>query len=315
VCCADLAMAFTMHSHSGQFCPGHAKDQLEDIINHAISLGYKTMGLTEHMPRYDEQDLYPEEVTRTLNPPPSVSLFQANTSQKDEPDPLGALATRHEAYLLEAQRLQAAYADRLHILIGFETDFIRPSFAPRIRELAAPAHVDYYIGSVHPVHGLPIDYNRAMYDDAISKSSLGATEEGLWADYYDEQLGMLQALRPRVVGHFDLIRLLSDEPGRDPRAWTAVWERIVRNLEVVREQGGWLECNSAALRKGLAEPYPGRVIAEVRRPPTFTPFCSRSGDTDGQRRNGSRWAGNSQCRTTATASPTSLRTTRAPSHT
>lgn len=55
-------MAFTMHSHSGQFCPGHAVDQLEAIIQHAISIGYKTIGLTEHMPRYWKQDLYPEEV-------------------------------------------------------------------------------------------------------------------------------------------------------------------------------------------------------------------------------------------------------------
>lgn len=68
------AMAFTMHSHSGQFCPGHAKDQLEDIINHAIALGYKTMGLTEHMPRYEEQDLYPEEVTPPLPHPPFSSI-------------------------------------------------------------------------------------------------------------------------------------------------------------------------------------------------------------------------------------------------
>lgn len=51
-----------MHSHSGQFCPGHAKDELEDIIKHAISVGYKTIGLTEHMPRFEERDLYPEEV-------------------------------------------------------------------------------------------------------------------------------------------------------------------------------------------------------------------------------------------------------------
>ena len=51
-----------MHSHSGQFCPGHAKDELEDIVQHAIKIGYKTMGLTEHMPRYEKQDLYPEEV-------------------------------------------------------------------------------------------------------------------------------------------------------------------------------------------------------------------------------------------------------------
>lgn len=59
-------MALTMHSHSGQFCPGHAKDQLEDIVKHAISLGYKTMGLTEHMPRTALEDLYPEEVSQLL---------------------------------------------------------------------------------------------------------------------------------------------------------------------------------------------------------------------------------------------------------
>ena len=55
-------MAFTMHSHSGQFCPGHAKDQLEEVITHAIGVGYKTIGLTEHMPRTQLSDLYPEEV-------------------------------------------------------------------------------------------------------------------------------------------------------------------------------------------------------------------------------------------------------------
>lgn len=55
-------MAFTMHSHSGQFCPGHARDQLEDIIERAVALGFTTMGLTEHMPRYSLEDLYPEEV-------------------------------------------------------------------------------------------------------------------------------------------------------------------------------------------------------------------------------------------------------------
>ena len=65
-------MAFTMHSHSGQFCPGHAKDQLEDIVLHAIKIGYKTIGLTEHMPRTDLGDLYPEEVPP---PPMSISIF------------------------------------------------------------------------------------------------------------------------------------------------------------------------------------------------------------------------------------------------
>jgi histidinol-phosphatase (PHP family) len=65
-------MAFTLHSHSGEFCPGHAKDQLEDIVKHAISVGYKTIGFTEHMPRYDLRDLYPEEVCITISGLPVI---------------------------------------------------------------------------------------------------------------------------------------------------------------------------------------------------------------------------------------------------
>ncbi len=56
-------MAFTMHSHSGQFCPGHARDSLEEVIQRAMELGFQTIGLTEHMPRTALSDLYPEEVS------------------------------------------------------------------------------------------------------------------------------------------------------------------------------------------------------------------------------------------------------------
>ncbi|KID99558.1 histidinol-phosphatase, partial [Metarhizium majus ARSEF 297] len=230
-----------MHSHSGQFCPGHAVDQLEGIIQHAIALGFKTMGLSEHMPRYEERDLYPEE--------------------RDCPrESLQALPPRHEAYLVEAQRLQAKYAQQIHILIGFEAEFIRPSFAPLVRDLALPACVDYFIGSVHHVHGIPIDYDAATYAAAVRAA--GGSEERLYQDYYDLQHEMLLALRPRIVGHFDLIRLKSADPGRDVRQWKGVWDRVLRNLKVVKDQGGWLELNTAALRKGLDEPYPCRVISE-----------------------------------------------------
>ncbi|KAM0532120.1 hypothetical protein ACHAPP_007304 [Verticillium nonalfalfae] len=236
-------MAFTMHSHSGQFCPGHAKDQLEDIIRHAISVGYKTMGLTEHMPRLQVSDLYPEELTG------------------DPDEAVAVLTPRHEAYLIEAQRLQAKYASQVHVLIGFEGEWYRPAYGPYITTLAAHPAVDYFIGSIHHVNAIPIDYDAATY--AQARESSGGTEERMYERYYDQQHEMLTALRPRVVGHFDLIRLLSEDPGRDVSAWAGVWQRIVRNLELVRSFDGLLECNSAALRKGLAEPYPNRLISEV----------------------------------------------------
>lgn len=245
-------MAFTMHSHSGQFCPGHAKDQLEEIVKHAISIGYQTMALTEHMPRTGLEDLYPEELD----------------------DPAGSLAVlmpRHDAYMLEAQRLQAQYADQIHILIGFEGEFIRPEvYGALVQELAAHPAVDYFIGSLHHTCGAPIDFDKVFY--AKARDAAGGTEELLYARYYDEQYAMLTALKPRVVGHFDLIRLMSEDPGRDLQsAWVAavaggdetVWEKVVRNLKVIRSHDGWLECNSSALRKGLAEPYPARPIAEA----------------------------------------------------
>ncbi|XXG99442.1 hypothetical protein Hte_005781 [Hypoxylon texense] len=240
-----------MHSHSGQFCPGHAKDQLEDIIKHAISLGYTTMGLTEHMPRTSLEDLYPEEL--------------------DDPEAsLAALFPRHEAYLAEAQRLQARYAPRIHILIGFEGEFPRPAaYGPLVARLAAHPAVDYFVGSLHHVGVVPLDYDAAHYARAVASSApAGAgdghgTEEHAYAAYYDQQHAMLTALKPRIVGHFDLVRLLSSAPDRDVRGqWPGVWSRILRNLSFVASYGGWLECNSSALRKGLAEPYPGRQIAE-----------------------------------------------------
>ena len=121
--------------------------------------------------------------------------------------------------------------------------------------------MDFFIGSVHHVHTVPIDHNPLLYSKAMQLS--GGTEAGLFADYYDLQYEMLVALRPKVVGHFDLIKLLSAKPLKDPRKWEKVWEKILRNLEFVVGYGGLIEVNTSGLRKGLGEPYPGRSICEV----------------------------------------------------
>ena len=54
-------MPFSFHSHSGQFCK-HAFGSLEEIVVLAIRTGFTHYGLSEHMPRYRQEDLYPEEV-------------------------------------------------------------------------------------------------------------------------------------------------------------------------------------------------------------------------------------------------------------
>jgi len=54
-------MVVSLHSHSGQYCK-HAKGNLEDVVKRAIEKGFEIYGLSEHMPRYRDCDLYPEEV-------------------------------------------------------------------------------------------------------------------------------------------------------------------------------------------------------------------------------------------------------------
>lgn len=175
---------------------------------------------------------------------------------------LAELLPRHEAYLAEARRLQRKYAGRIHLLIGFETEWIRPAdYAPLVAALAADPAVDYLVGSLHHVAGIPLDYDAATYAAAVA--ACGGSEEALCERYLDDQFATLAGARPKVVGHFDLARLFSAEPGRDWRAWSGVWERVERNLRLVLGYGGWLECNTSALRKGLAEPYPKREIAEA----------------------------------------------------
>ncbi|CAI7649850.1 unnamed protein product [Penicillium bialowiezense] len=232
-------MPFSHHSHSGQFCPGHAKDSLEDVIQTAISKKMQVFCLTEHMPRHKE-DFYPEEVE------------SGNTEESH--------AANEAAYWKEAERLREKYASQIKIIIGFEIDWIRPASRDLIDRSLARFPFEFFIGSVHHMHTVPIDYDRPMYEQA--REIAGGTDERLFEDYFDAQFDMLQQLQPLVVGHFDLIRLKADDMERSFTEWPGVWSKILRNLDLIASYGGMLELNSAALRKGMSEPYPKAEICK-----------------------------------------------------
>lgn len=164
-------------------------------------------------------------------------------------------------YFVEATRLRGVYSSQIQILIGFESEWIRPSTLDTIHGLMSKYTFDFFMGSVHHTHTIPIDFDKPTYQNARERA--GGSDERLFEDYFDEQYEMLKALKPPVVGHFDLIRLLSDQPDEGFKGLSGVWERIQRNLEYVTSYGGILELNSSALRKGLAQPYPCLPICQV----------------------------------------------------
>ena len=154
------------------------------------------------------------------------------------------------------------YASRVNLLVGMEIDWIRPRSQEFIHALLDKYQFDLFIGSVHHVHTIPIDYDRETYLQA--RNTAGGTDERLFEDYFDLQFDMLNALKPPLVGHFDLIRLLSDDPNTSIRKWQGVWRKALRNLDFIIAYGGIIELNSAALRKGMDEPYPQADICKVR---------------------------------------------------
>lgn len=250
-------MPVSHHSHSGQFC-GHAQDTLEEVVTTAIERKMRVFALTEHMPR-EEQDLYPEEVSLTSR---SDLAFRIDIPLQVKENITPAILEKlFDDYVTEAIRLKAKFSSHMKILVGMEVDWIRPSSEHFIKELLIKYPFDLFIGSIHHVHTRPIDYDHQMY--AQARDIAGGTDERIFEDYFDTQYDMLKTLHPPIVGHFDVIRLKADEPDGSLMRWEGVWHRILRNLDFIAGYGGVLELNSAALRKGMSEPYPKAEVCKV----------------------------------------------------
>ncbi|QTA81344.1 Histidinol phosphate phosphatase, HisJ family [Desulfonema limicola] len=215
--------------HSGQFC-SHAENTLEEIITAYIKKGFKWAGITEHMPPVNDKFLYPDEIKAGLN-------------KQD-------ILDRFINYMKTCRKLQEKYALSIKIAAAFEAESYTGafSFAASLIKIVKP---DYIVGSVHHVHDIPIDVSKDLYEKAIHMSG-GII--GLYCDYFDLQYGMINILKPQVIGHFDLIRIFDPKYPlhlRHPR----VSGRIRRNLEKIKELDLILDFNVRALLKGADEPY------------------------------------------------------------
>lgn len=253
----------------------------------------RTLCLTEHVPR-ESKHLYPEE------------------SAKGED--LSVLESKFASFVAEARRIaneessssstSAQRHDRqpppLTILVGCELEWIGsdPGFTfekSQLKSIIAGGQLDMFIGSVHHVRQIPIDFDPATYAKACStvNTAYGLDEAALpeeekhhkiFAEYFTAQGDMLRATKPPVVGHFDLIRLFAspmlrdpDEYGPGPKTqteiivtsletrWPDVWAKVEENLKFIASYGGVLELNSSALRKGSSQPYPQSEICQAWR--------------------------------------------------
>jgi histidinol-phosphatase (PHP family) len=220
---------FSFHGgHSGQFCR-HAKGQLAQVVDRAIEAGFTQYGLSEHVPRFRSEDLFPGE--EDLKPDDLVRIFGD--------------------YVSHARAERERVAGRLDLLVGFETERLPPGdWVTRMRELRASVQPDYIVGSVHDVDGEVIDFSPER--TLAAAEAVGGVEE-LQKRYFAALADLVEQLRPEVVGHIDLIRKFD---GAAPQFSAAVQRSIEHTLEVVKETQGVLEVNCATHRRGLGPVYP-----------------------------------------------------------
>lgn len=229
------------HSHSGQYCT-HAAGTLESCVEEALARGMVQFSMTEHIPRWRETDLYPGEEDVGLE-----GLFQL-----------------YDGFYTHARALQRRYRvshPQFQLLVGLETEYLRAIDLRILELLAAKYPPDLIVGSVHHVRGIPIDFDAAMWQDALR--ACDGDIALFYNTYLDHQLEVITRLQPAVIGHFDVILLYAPDEYRDWLSYSGVRERARRNIDAVVAYGGLFELNGAALRKGWPTPYPRPDVVQM----------------------------------------------------
>jgi histidinol-phosphatase (PHP family) len=222
--------------HSGEFCC-HAQDSLADILDQYIQKGFRQVGITEHIPPVHAKFLYPEEIEQGLT---QDHLYQ-----------------RFAQYFKTLRQLKADLADRIQIFAGMETEAFT-GYLPHVRHLVAEFSPDYIVGSLHHVADICFDYSSKNYNAAVR--ACGSVDE-LYMAYFDRQLEMIDAVRPFVVGHFDLVRI-HDPHYRERVEQPDIAQKIDRNLDLIKDLNLVMDLNLRPLARGEAEPYPTKSILE-----------------------------------------------------
>jgi histidinol-phosphatase (PHP family) len=225
--------------HCGQFC-SHARGTLEEVVLTYLEQGFEWVGITEHMPPAADRFMYAEERDAGFN---TQTLLQ-----------------RFDRYMAEGRRLQKKYAQQLEIFLGFETE-AHTGAMTLARRLMDQYRPDYVLGAIHHVADIPFDAGPEEYKRAVDACS---DVETLYCRYFDLQYEMMQRLKPKVVAHFDLIRIF-DEDYQQRWQVPAILQRIERNLQYIARTSLILDYNVAALRKGAPEPYISMPILELAR--------------------------------------------------
>ena len=193
-------------------------------------LGFKKVGITEHIPPLNDQFLYPDE--KKLN----LTADDLNKRFKD--------------YFRQLNALKKKYDSKIKIFTGMETETYA-GCVDHIKKLISRFHPDYIVGSVHHIDDICFDYSKEEYDRI---AYVCGSYDIMYEKYFDLQYEMIKALKPFVVGHFDLIRIY-DENYKKRLLVPEIDQKVKRNLALIKSLNLVMDFNLRPLARGEKEPY------------------------------------------------------------
>lgn len=224
-----MKLKSNIHTHTTFADGSHTP---EEMVQAAIRLGFHTLGFSEHgHADYDSNSMTLEEET----------LYRA-----------------------EIQRLKPAYADQIHVLLGYEHDYLTQTDV---------SMYDYSIESVHfiPAMGdyVVVDHSREILEDTI-RTHFSGDPYAMCRKYFRTIAESCANTTSMVLGHIELIMKFNEQryifDDTDPRYLRYALEAA----ECAANSGRLIEINTGAISRGYrTQPYPGRAM--------LTQLCEQGG--------------------------------------
>ena len=225
-----MAVLVDLHTHT---LHSHAKDTVEAMAASAHAKGLAIYGLSEHSPR------------------PCEYAYPADYREK--------LETGFLSYITDALEMKKQYQGKMEVLLALEMDFF-PKETALAKDSATNHPYDYVIGGLHFLGHWGFDYTASDWADL---SDAACIEH--FVSYYHTLALMAETGLFQIAAHPDLVKLFRKETFA---AWVATSEagiHVRAALTAMKKAGMAMEISSAALRKGLGEPYPCRELMAIAR--------------------------------------------------
>lgn len=224
------------HTHT-LFSDGHAEP--EAYVRQAILNHFDILGFTEHSPL------------------PFENSFSFRMEQR-------------ENYIAQIKALKGNYADKLHICLGMEMDYI-PGMSEDFAGIRELFGLDYQLGAVHLVYAgddKPLWFtdgpSHVTYDQGLYELFWGDIRAAVGA-YFRQMNQMISTQKFEVIAHFDKIKM--HNRGRyfqEDEAWYV--DHLQETIHLIKEKNLIVEVNTRGIYKKRSDTtYPGPALLKIIR--------------------------------------------------